>query len=42
MASVVDESVFCVLSFGKTIRQSDSGNRERSRTEKPLGDNKLF
>lgn len=42
MVSVVGESVFCMLSFGKTIKQSDSGDREWSRTEKPLGDNKLF
>lgn len=42
MVSIVGESMFCVLNFGKTMRQSDSGNTEWSRTEKPLGDNKLF
>lgn len=42
MVSVVGESLFCVVSFGKTIRQTDSGNTERSRTEKALGDIKLF
>lgn len=42
MVSVVFEVVFYVLSFGNTIRQSDSGNTEWNRTEKPLGDNKLF
>lgn len=38
----VGESMLCGLSFRETIRQSDSGTMERSRTEKPLGDNNLF
>lgn len=37
------KSSFFVLNFGKkTIRQCDSGNTEWSRTEKPLGNSKLF
>lgn len=32
----------CSSSFAKRIRQSDSGNTEWSRTEKPLGEDKLF
>lgn len=42
MVSAVGECVFCVLSFGKTLRRSDSGNTEWSRMEKPHGDNKIF
>lgn len=41
MVSAVGQCVLRLLSFGKTIRRSDSGNTEWSRMEKPHGD-KIF